>query len=48
MKKSIILCVAAFAAMTALTGCTDEIVQPESKPKGGELLSRGAYDYPAV
>lgn len=35
-------------ATTALTGCNDEVVQPQSQSSGGELLSRGAYDYPAV
>lgn len=39
---------ATLAAATAITGCTDEIVQPQTKSSGGELLSRGAYDYPAV
>ena len=49
MKKLIFLIVAAaLGAATALTGCTDEIVQPQPKSSGGELLSRGAYDYPAV
>ena len=49
MKKFTFLTIAAtFAAATAFTGCTDEIIQPEPTVKGGELLSRGAYDYPAV
>lgn len=39
---------ATLAVATAITGCTDEIVQPQTKSSGGELLSRGAYDYPAV
>ena len=37
-----------FAAATAFTGCTDEIIQPEPTVKGGELLSRTPYDYSVV
>lgn len=49
MKKlNFLIVVAALGAATALTGCSDEIVQPQTKSSGGELLSRGAYDYPAV
>lgn len=39
---------ATLAAATAITACSDEMVQPQTKSSGGELLSRGAYDYPAV
>ena len=50
MKKLFIMCgvAAALGAATAITRCTDEMVQPQTKSSGGELLSRGAYDYPAV
>lgn len=50
MKKLFFLIgiAATFAAVSTLTGCTDEIVQPQTKSSGGELLSRGVYDYPAV
>lgn len=50
MKKLFIMCGVAALLATApvFTGCNDEIVQPQTKSSGGELLSRGAYDYPAV
>lgn len=49
MKKlNFLIVAAALGAATAITGCTDEMVQPQTKSSGGELLSRGVYDYPAV
>ncbi len=49
MKKLNFLIVAAvLGAATAFTSCSDEMVQPQTKSSAGELLSRGAYDYPAV
>lgn len=50
MKKLFLMSkvVAALVAATVVTGCSDEIVQPQIKSSDGELLSRGAYDYPAV
>lgn len=50
MKKLFNLTVMAtlLSAIALFSGCSDEIVQPETKSTGGELLSRGAYDYPPV
>lgn len=48
MNKIFTIVAAALGVATALTSCSDEMVQPQTKSSAGELLSRGAYDYPAV